>query len=85
MNKGFQLISYTYVDWASSVDEKKRTSGNSFFLGEYLASWSSRKQSPISLSTTEVKYIATAECCTQILWMMLKLNVINRYLSIVRI
>jgi hypothetical protein len=69
-NKGFELISYTDVDWAGSVDEKKSTSGNAFFLGECLVSWSSRKQSSISLSTTEAEYIAVVECCTQILWMI---------------
>jgi hypothetical protein len=42
-NKGFELISYIDVDWAGSVDGKKSTSGNSFFLGECLISWSSRK------------------------------------------
>jgi len=35
-NKGFQLISYTDVDWVGRVDEKKSTSGNAFFLGECL-------------------------------------------------
>ena len=42
-NKGFELIAYTHVDWAGSVDEKKSTSGNAFFLGECLVSWSIRK------------------------------------------
>jgi hypothetical protein len=32
-------------------------------------SWLSKKQSSISLSTTEEEYIATTTCCTQILWM----------------
>jgi hypothetical protein len=52
------------------VDEKKRTNGNAFFLGKCLVSWSSRKQSSISLSTIEAKYIVAIECCTQILWMI---------------
>jgi hypothetical protein len=42
-NKGFELITYTNFDWAGSVDDKKRTSGNAFFLEECLVSWSSRK------------------------------------------
>jgi hypothetical protein len=50
-NKGFELISYTNADWDSSVDDKKNTSGNAFFLGECIVSWSCRKQSSISLST----------------------------------
>jgi hypothetical protein len=51
------------------VAEKKRTNG-AFFLGKCLVSWSSRKQSSISLSTIEAKYIVAIECCTQILWMI---------------
>jgi hypothetical protein len=38
-------------------------------LGECLVSWLSKKQSSISLSTTEAEYIAVASCCTQVLWM----------------
>ena len=40
-----------------------------FFLGGCLVGWSSKKQSTMSLSTPEAEYIATATCCTQVLWM----------------
>jgi hypothetical protein len=40
-----------------------------FYLGECLVSWLSKKQSSVSLSTTEAEYIATTSCCTQVLWM----------------
>jgi hypothetical protein len=39
-------------------------------LGDSLVAWLSKKQGSISLSTTEVEYIAAATCCTQILWMI---------------
>ena len=39
------------------------------YLGECLVSWISNKQSSVSLSTTEVEYIAATTCCTQVLWM----------------
>ena len=39
-------------------------------MGPRLISWFSKKQSSIALSTTEVEYVATASCCTQLLWMM---------------
>jgi hypothetical protein len=38
-------------------------------LGECLLSWLRKKQSSISLSTTEEDYIAATTCCTQVLWM----------------
>ena len=78
------MMEYTDVDWVGSVDDRKSTSASAYYLGECLVSWARRKQSPISLSTTKAKYIATAECCTQILWMKKtledrKLKVINQY------
>ena len=69
-NQNIQLISYSDADWANCVDERKSTSGGAFFLGESLVAWLSKKQSSISLSTTEAEYIAAATCCTQILWMV---------------
>jgi hypothetical protein len=36
--------------------------------GSSLVSWSSRKQSSVAQSTTEAEYIATASCCSQLLW-----------------
>ena len=63
------LIAYSDVDWAGCVDDRKSTSGTTFFLGGCLVSSSSKKQSSVSLSTAEAEYIAAAACCTQILWM----------------
>ena len=54
----FSLRSYSYVDWVGCIDDRKITSGGAFFLGESLVSWISKKQTSISLSTTEVVYIA---------------------------
>jgi hypothetical protein len=38
-------------------------------LGEFLVSWIRKKQSSVSLSIAKEEYIATASCCTQVLWM----------------
>jgi hypothetical protein len=32
-------------------------------------SWSSNKQTSIALSTVEAEYVATGQCCVQLLWM----------------
>jgi hypothetical protein len=37
-------------------------------LGECLVSWLRKKQSSVSLSITEVEYIAATSCCTQAPW-----------------
>ena len=47
------LYAFTYADWAGCVDDKKSTSGATFYLGGCLVSWSSKKQLVISLSTAE--------------------------------
>ena len=49
----FTLKAFTNADWEGSVDDRKSTSGAAFFLGNCLVSWSSKKQSSISLSTTK--------------------------------
>jgi hypothetical protein len=69
-NQNFQLSIYSDADWANCVDERKITSGGAFFLGYSLVAWLSKKQGSISLSTTEVEYIAVATCCTQVFWMI---------------
>eukprot|EP00253_Pinus_taeda_P028252 PITA_28252 len=64
------LLYLTDADWARSVDDRKSRSGGAFFMGSRLVSSFSKKQSSIALSTAEVEYVATASCCTQLLWMM---------------
>ena len=63
------FVAFSNVDWAGCVDTRKSTSGAALFLGSCLVSWSSKKQSSITLSTTEAEYVAAATCCTQVLWM----------------
>ena len=63
------LIAYTDADWAGSVDDRKSTSGAAFYLGDCLVSWMSKKQSSVTLSTSEEEYIAATTYYTQVLWM----------------
>ena len=68
-SNNFSLMAFTDADWTGSVDDRKSTSGATFFLGNCLVSWLSKKQSSISLSTVKDKYIAAASCCTQVIFM----------------
>ena len=52
-----------------SVDDRKSTLDECFYLGNNLVSWMSKKQNSISLFITEAKYIAIGSCCTQLVWM----------------
>ena len=46
------LVAYIDADWEISIDDRKSTSGATLYLGDCLVSWSSKKQSSVSLSTT---------------------------------
>jgi hypothetical protein len=67
--KDISLIAYKDVDWAGCIDDRRSTSGETFYLGEFLVSWLRKKQSSIYLSTAEEEYISATTCCTQVLWM----------------
>jgi hypothetical protein len=73
-SKDFTLTTYTYANWEGSIDDKKSTSGGAFFLGNYIVSWLSKKQTSISLSTIKDEYIATTTCFTKVVWMKQTLN-----------
>jgi hypothetical protein len=65
----FDLIGYSDSDCAGCKVDRKSTSGTCRFLGRSLVSWSSKKQTSVSLSTVEAEYVAAGECCMQLLWM----------------
>ena len=62
--KDISLISYKDEDWAICIDDRQSTNGSTFYLGECLVSWLSKKKTSISLSTSEEEYIAATTCCT---------------------
>ncbi|KAG2946324.1 hypothetical protein PC118_g25669 [Phytophthora cactorum] len=49
---------YSDADWAGDLAYRKRTSGHTFMLMGAPVSWGSKKQSSVSLSTSEAEYIA---------------------------
>ncbi|GJS04737.1 copia protein [Tanacetum coccineum] len=63
------LTAYADADHAGCQDTRRSTSGGAQFLGDKLVSWSSKKQTSTSISSTEAEYIAMSGCCAQILWM----------------
>jgi hypothetical protein len=64
----FTLSGCTDADW-ESVFDRKNTSGCCFSLGSTMISWQSRKQSNISLSTVEAKYIAACSASCEAIWL----------------
>ena len=53
-----RLVGYSDTDWGGDVDQCKSTSGYAFLLSNGAISWSSKKQSCITLSTMESEYVA---------------------------
>ena len=70
------LTGFSDSDWAGNANDRKSTTGGCFYIGAILVAWMSKKQNSMSLSTTEVEYIAARSCCSQLLWMK---NVLTDY------
>ncbi|XP_048127806.1 secreted RxLR effector protein 161-like [Rhodamnia argentea] len=63
------LFGFTDSDYAGDVDDIKSTFGYVFMLGSGAVSWSSKKQSIVTLSTTEAEFVAATSCDCQAIWL----------------
>ncbi|GJR31784.1 hypothetical protein Tco_1108016 [Tanacetum coccineum] len=72
-DSGFELITYSDVDFVGCNDGCKTTSGGIQFLGDKLVSWSSKKQYCTAMSTAEAGYVSLSACCAQVIWMRTQL------------
>jgi hypothetical protein len=68
-DRDFKSVGYTDSDWVGSVYDRKRTSRCCFSLGSAMTSWQSRKQSSISLSTTNEECIAACSASCEAIWL----------------
>ncbi|GJT38858.1 putative ribonuclease H-like domain-containing protein [Tanacetum coccineum] len=59
----FDLEAFLDSDYAGSSFDRKSTTGGCQFLGKRLISWQCKKQIIVANSTTEVEYVAAANCC----------------------
>jgi hypothetical protein len=62
------LTIYCDADWATDPEDRHSRSGVVCFLGENLVSWSSRKQSTISVSSCEAEYVSLFETGRDAVW-----------------
>nr|GEZ81510.1 hypothetical protein [Tanacetum cinerariifolium] len=64
----FDMEAYSDSDYAGASLDRKSTTRGCQFLGKRLISWQCKKQTIIVNFTTEAEYVATANCCGQVLW-----------------
>ncbi|GJV58940.1 putative reverse transcriptase domain-containing protein [Tanacetum coccineum] len=63
----FNLEAFSDSDYVGASLDRKSTTGGCQFLGKRLISWQCKKQTIVANSTTEAEYVATANCCGQVL------------------
>ncbi|GJS65792.1 hypothetical protein Tco_0680356 [Tanacetum coccineum] len=66
---GIETVVYVDSDHAGDYVNRKSTSGICMFMGRCLTSWFSKKQTVLSISTTEPEYVNAKKACQQALWM----------------
>ncbi|GJS85792.1 retrovirus-related pol polyprotein from transposon TNT 1-94 [Tanacetum coccineum] len=64
-----ETIVYANSDHAGDYVDRKSASGVCTFVGCYLTSWMSKKQTALAISTTEAEYVSARKACQQALWM----------------
>ena len=72
--KDLYLEGYTNTDWGGDLDERKCTSEYVFLLGNRVISWSNKKQTCVTLSTIEAKFVALSIAIQEIVWLKRFLN-----------
>lgn len=63
-----KLDAYCDVGWGFCVDSRRSLIGYCIFLGSALISWTTKKQTTISKSFAESKYMAMAATVCELQW-----------------
>lgn len=63
------LFGYADADFAEDRLTRKSNSGHVFSLNGGLISWSSRKQTVVSMSSTEAEFVSLSDACREVMWL----------------
>lgn len=70
LSKGkLNLTTYSDIDWVADTKDMKSVSGFCTYLGLNLISWSVKKQTTVTWSSTEAEYQALVTATSDILWL----------------
>lgn len=69
-----KIQGYSDSDWAGDKESRKSTSGYIFMLNGGPVSWCSKRQSTVTLSSTEAEYIALTLAAKEATWLRLLLT-----------
>lgn len=64
-----ELVCYSDADRASSIEDRRSTSGYVVFLSPNPVAWCSKKQLVVSRSSAEAEYRSLANCVSELLWL----------------
>jgi hypothetical protein len=67
--KDVVLRGFCDADWVGDAPRRRSTTGYMIFVGVVVISWKCKKQPTISLSMTEVEYMATSHCIKEVVWL----------------
>lgn len=68
-NNALTLSGYCDSDWGGCTSTGRSVTGYCIFLGSALISWSAKKQTVTSMSSTEAEYRALATITTEFMWL----------------
>ncbi|KAF5458652.1 hypothetical protein F2P56_022665 [Juglans regia] len=68
------LNAYSDSDWARNPDDRRSITGYAIYLGPCLISWSAKKQTVVSKSSTEAEYRSLALTTAELYWIRMLLQ-----------